>query len=418
MSILIEPESRLAPGRRRLSENALSQTIQSRDYAGLPQTVQSPMALLAAVKKARVPLGLSSPLLDLADLLFSFTKPADWQEGRRPIVWPSNRFLADQMGITVSAVQKRIRLGVHRGLFVMKDAPNGQRRGQRDKSGLLVETECFGFDLTPLAVRYSEFQTLSQAHAEAYRARRAMRRKGYMLKTALLQALELAREEGQWSAWWSEFADRCEPIFNALAVSEDLSHLAALIDRLEDMRHLAEVTLVKDRSYSSDSHPMGGNNATLNNSTTENPISINVESQPEKSSRIPSSLSEPPSARIEIPESEVEELYLPSVVIQAVPELAQYCHPYRTGWNELSNLAAGLCAQYEIPKRNWLRAVELLGQHGAALAFAVVAHHYGRGLVSSPGGYFHAMLERAAEGKLDLSRAYYGMRSRIGPKPR
>lgn len=109
---------------------------------------------------------------------------------------------------------------------------------------------------------------------------------------------------------------------------------------------------------------------------------------------------------------EVEDRLSVEVVIAAVPELADFMPKVRPDWNDLVEVAEALIGHYEISRRNWQRATTLLGRHGAALAFAVMAHHHGRGLVASPGGYFHAMLERAATGDLDLIRSYHGMRAR------
>jgi hypothetical protein len=47
----------------------------------------------------------------------------------------------------------------------MRDSPNGKRYGKRDPKGRIVEA--YGFDLSPIAARYTEFVRLvEEARAE------------------------------------------------------------------------------------------------------------------------------------------------------------------------------------------------------------------------------------------------------------
>ena len=400
--------ARVAPGRRRMSVPALIHDINSRPFSALPDGVKSPRELLAAVKRARAPIGISGPLIELIDFLFAFTEPQDWTETLRPIVWPSNRLIADQLGITVSAVQKRIQCGVTLGLFVMKDAPNGQRRGLRSKDGTLIMSESFGFDLAPLALRFQEFQHAAAAHRDAYRVRTGLRRKGFMLKTALLQAMEAAKAEGLWSSAWQEIEGTTEPLFQALRRAEQKEHLEAIIERLKELKTTSDL-LIQSTHSSQHSQSMGGTNDVHNNDTA-NLIKINLSNNGFRKEVVETS--HPLTPNID-PAHQLGDRISISVILTAVPELQALCDGFDLSWNTLADATSVLCDQYEISGQNWGRACQILGRHGAVLAFAIMAHHFSRGLVTSTGGYFHAMIERGIENKLDLVRAYHGMRSRV-----
>ena len=76
-------------GFRRMTPGLLKADRSADKFAGLPAGVESPGQLLAAFKAAAPRLGISPRLVHAVDWLFCFTQPQDWEEGARPIVWPS-----------------------------------------------------------------------------------------------------------------------------------------------------------------------------------------------------------------------------------------------------------------------------------------------------------------------------------------
>jgi hypothetical protein len=105
--------------------------------------------LLAPFKAAAPRLGLSARLVHAVDWLFRFTQPQDWQEGSRPIVWPSAGTQQEALGLSPSRVKAVNRALIEAGLITMWDSPNGKRYGRRDPKGHIVEA--YGFDLAPLS---------------------------------------------------------------------------------------------------------------------------------------------------------------------------------------------------------------------------------------------------------------------------
>lgn len=410
-----QPGSRRAWGRRRMTPDSIAGGIDARRFAGLPEGIAKAAALISAMKRARVQLGIPGEIVDLVDCLFSFTEPQDWQADSRPIVWPSNSLLAHQLGVSRSGLKKRIRRAIELRVLSEKPSPNGKRFGVR-RGGVLMLDACFGFDLSLMAIRHTEFTTAAARGQQLYQAAKATQRRGYAAKTGLLQLIETAAEQALWTSYWEGLEERCAGLFPALTGIEHMAQLAHATQTLESLRLEAEAVLthaLQNRapasSYAGNSDPMGSLHGTLNNYT--NHLSES-ESTSKKGCQQGSSETVTPS----LPTGpEVDDRIAVSVLLDAAPEIGVYCQRPRPDWDDVAESARLVCPQYEISQRLWGRACKALGRHQAALALAIMIHQAGRHTISSPGGYFHNMIERAEQGQLDLRRSYYGMRSRLGP---
>jgi replication initiation protein RepC len=108
-------------------------------FKGLPEGVSSPGQLLAALKAAAPRLGISPRLVHAVDWLFRFTQPQNWEQGWRPVVWPSSSMQQEALGLSPTQVKEINRRLIELGLVTMKDSPNGKRYGKRDPKGRIVE---------------------------------------------------------------------------------------------------------------------------------------------------------------------------------------------------------------------------------------------------------------------------------------
>lgn len=73
----------------------------------------------------------------------------------RMLVWPSNDFIADRSRYCERSVRSAISTLRSLGLIAAMDSANGKRFARRDATGKV--TQAFGFDLSPLINRLSEF---------------------------------------------------------------------------------------------------------------------------------------------------------------------------------------------------------------------------------------------------------------------
>ena len=176
---------RMTPGLLKVDRSAES-------FAGLPEGIESPGRLLAALKAAAPRLGISPRLVHAVDWLFCFTHPQDWKPGARPLVWPSASMQQQALGLSPTQVKEINRRLIELGLVTMKDSPNGKRYGKRDPKGRIIEA--YGFDLSPVAARYAEFVRLAEEGRAERAAMGRLRRRATIARKGIIQILETARE--------------------------------------------------------------------------------------------------------------------------------------------------------------------------------------------------------------------------------
>jgi replication initiation protein RepC len=164
-------------------------------FEGLPRGTARPLEFLYAFKEAEPYLGLPAHTYKLIDWLVRLTKPQDWEEGSRPIVWPQARRQAEFLGISPRAVQMLNRALAEAGILVMRDDPQGRRYGYRNpKTGRI--TKAFGFDLSLLKERYAEFKNIA-AEAQVERNRmKKLRQQKTLARKAIAQAADELGAQG------------------------------------------------------------------------------------------------------------------------------------------------------------------------------------------------------------------------------
>lgn len=92
-------------------------------------------------------------------------------EGRM-LVWPSNNYLGNRTGLSERTIRFALQRLISEKVIEAKDSPNGKRYARKDAYGNVVTA--YGFDLTPLLHRLSEFRDRMVAIEERDRERRRM----------------------------------------------------------------------------------------------------------------------------------------------------------------------------------------------------------------------------------------------------
>jgi replication initiation protein RepC len=155
-------------------------------FTGEPTGTAKPLRFLAAFEEAEPYLGLPAHAAKLVRWLVRQTRPCDWEEGSRPIAWPSARRQQELLGLSPRRVKNLNRVLFGAGIFVMRDHPTGKRYGRRGADGRIVEA--YGFDLSPLALCYDEFVRIA-ADAAAERERmRKLRTRATLARRTVTQA--------------------------------------------------------------------------------------------------------------------------------------------------------------------------------------------------------------------------------------
>lgn len=170
-------------------------------FRGVPRGTAKPLRFLAAFQEAEPYLGLPVHAYKLVAWLVKQTQPQDWEEGSRPIAWPSARHQAEFLGLSSARVKQLNRALFEAGIFVMRDNEQGKRYGRRDPETKRI-IEAFGFDLSPLALRYDEFVRIAAAVRAERERMRKLRRRATLARRAIRQAgEELAVQGGEPEGW-------------------------------------------------------------------------------------------------------------------------------------------------------------------------------------------------------------------------
>ena len=209
MSTTIDSSPSHFTGSRRITLTMLSARDRADSFAGLPAGSARPLSLLAAFQEAEPYLGLPAHAYKLVAWLVKQTMPCDWEEGSRPIAWPSAERQQEFLCLSATQVKTINRALFEAGIFVIRDNEQGKRYGRRGPDGRIIEA--YGFDLSPLALRYDEFIRIA-AEAKLERQRmKALRKRATIARRAVRQAGEALAAHGplppDWQRLTTETAD-------------------------------------------------------------------------------------------------------------------------------------------------------------------------------------------------------------------
>ncbi|HTT79050.1 MAG TPA: plasmid replication protein RepC [Stellaceae bacterium] len=404
-------------GFRRLTPGLLKADRTAEGFTGLPDGVTAPGQLLAALKAAAARLGVSARLVHAVDWLFRFSQPQDWQRGGRPIVWPSAAMQQEALGLSETQAKRLNRALIEAGLVTMKDSPNGKRYGHRDPKGRIVEA--YGFDLTPIAMRYAEFARLAE-EARAERATRGRwRRRATIARKGIIQIIETAHEYGFAGEEWQLLAREIGSLGRALKTVEQLVELEAGVVNLEQRQQAAREHL-ESLLETVKMGPLGAKNEPHqhNYNATSNPNQDTVITAKNCNGAGEGPTPKPPTPMpLKRPDKGMVHGIRPDELVQLTPRLKPYLLRPNPAWPEIIDAAEWLRHDLGVSKSLWGEACAAMGRELAAVALAVVSSKEPEHFRTTPGGYFHGMVAKAKAGELHLERTVWALRRAAQPQP-
>jgi replication initiation protein RepC len=385
-------------------------------FAGLPQGVTSPGQLLAALKAAAPRLGIAPRLVHAVDWLFRFTQPQDWERGGHPVVWPSASMQQEALGLSPTQVKEINRRLIELGLVTMKDSPNGKRYGRRDPKGRI--TEAYGFDLAPIATRHAEFRR----HAEEGRAERLamgrLRRRATIARKAIIQILQTAAEYAIEGEEWQTLARETEALTRALRSVERVDEMEAGVTSLERRQTAARERLeillgvVETDPKEAENRPHIYNYKPSLHLEQDTVIAAKLCSG-EGEGPVPQS---PAPVQPKRPEKGMVHGIRPDELVKLAPKLKPYLRRPNPAWSNLIDAADWLRHDLGVSKSLWGAACLAMGRELAAVALAIVSTKEPEHFRTSPGGYFHGMVDKAKAGELHLERTVWALRRAADPE--
>jgi replication initiation protein RepC len=403
--------ARQPSGFRRLTPGLLKADRTAEGFTGLPDGVKTPGQLLAALKAAASRLGIAPRLVYAVDWLFRFTQPQDWERGSRPIVWPSASMQQEALGLSPTQVKEINRCLIELGLITMKDSPNGKRYGKRDPGGHIVEA--YGFDLSPITMRYAEFVRLAEEARAERVAMGKLRRRATIARKAIAQILETAEEYGFDNEEWKTLADETKALTRALRFVECPDEMEIGVTSLERRQVVARERL-ENLLGVVDSAPKEPENRPhqYNYKPDLDPEQDTVTTTKPRSgaedilaSRALQLETQRPLKKDTIPNIRPDEL------VRLTPRLKPYLHRPNPTWPDIIDAADWLRHDLGVSKSLWGDACLAMGRELAAVALAIVSTKREEHFRTSPGGYFHGMVDKAKTGELHLDHTVWALRS-------
>jgi len=402
-------------GFRRLTPGLLKVDRTAASFAGLPDGVTAHGQLLAAFKAAAPRLGLSTRLVHAVDWLFKFTQPQDWERGGRPIVWPSALLQQEALGLSETQAKRLNRCLIEAGLVTMKDSPNGKRYGKRDPKGRIVEA--YGFDLSPLAARYAEFVRLAEEGRAEREAMGRLRRRATIARKGIVQILETARDYALEGEEWGTLERDAQAIVQALKRAERPDDMEMGVTSLEQRQRVARARLeilLKDVKKT----PSGVENEPHQYTYNPNPYPSQdtvIASKNSSESAEPFVSQSPESEPQKRPEKGSVHGVRPDELVRLAPRLRSYLRRPNPTWPEIIDAADWLRHDLDVSKSLWGDACVTMGRDLAAVALAIVSTKDREHFRTTPGGYFHGMVQKAKAGELHLERTVWALRRAAEP---
>jgi replication initiation protein RepC len=108
----------------------------------------------------------------------------------------------------------------------------------------------------------------------------------------------------------------------------------------------------------------------------------------------------------------------PDELVRVAPRLRPYLRRPNPTWPEIIDAADWLRHDLDVSKPLWGDACLTLGRDLAAVALAVVSTKDPEHFRTTPGGYFHGMVQKAKAGELHLERTVWALRRAGRPEQR
>ncbi len=406
------PESQAvirSSGARRLNLHMLEMLDRADQFHGLPRGTAKPLRFLAGFQEAEPYLGLPAHAFKLVSWLVKQTQAQDWEEGSRPIAWPSARRQAEFLGLSPARVKTLNRALFEIGIFVIRDNEQGKRYGRRGPDGKIIEA--YGFDLSPLALRYEEFVRVA---ADARRERTCMRALRGRVTFARRRVRQIGEELvalDQVAAQWRRLESEVAVLVAVARRYERSEDMALAVEALERLKTEAEQWL-RGAQKAVETSPEGLENEphTISTNLSLNPKRDTVIAADEGSSRTPTPVPSTPSL-VGVTGVEREFRLKVPQLLDLAPRLERHVLSQAPDWRDIVDAAGGgLRHELGVSPSLWGEACRIMGREQAALALAIVstkpAAHFTRGA----GGYFAGMVRKAERGELHLDRSLWALR--------
>ena len=374
-------------GRRAVS---LDQILHQATAREMPkEAVADKWQVLRHIRDAKELLGVTDRSLTILNALLSFHRETELSAAGELIVWPSNEHLAARAnGMPATTLRRHLAILVECGLIIRRDSPNGKRYARKGRGGQIEQA--FGFDLSPIVARATEFQELAEAvHAER-KAFRVAKERLTILRRDIVKMIETGIEENV-PANWGRVQQSYRALIGRLPRSAPRQLVEDVCEGLEELRvdiRDALESFAKSRKLDANESHSGRH---IQNST---PDSISeIEETLRKKDEAGTSAVHDHNVR-NLPQRD-----LPlGIVLDACAGIREMARDGEIRhWRDLLAAAELVRPFLGISPSAWQDAREIMGEKHAAITLAAIYQRTDQ--INNAGGYLRSLTDRAREGK-------------------
>lgn len=339
--------------------------------------------------EAKSRLGLGDRALAVLSALLTFHPDTALTPGGDLVVFPSNRELTVRAhGLAPTTLRRALSELVEGGIVIRRDSPNGKRYARRGEGGAIAHA--FGFDLTPLVSRASEFEQLADAVRAEAKARQLLREEISLHRRDVAKTIAFAFEQAL-PGPWAELAERFRAMGGMPARSAEHDLLAALAIELRAVRLDVDKCLEEALEFTNlDANESQGGCHHQNSKPK-----THSESEPRLPKGKAAAKATPPE-----PARSPQRIYPLGMVLKACPDIAMYARDGIGNWADLGRTADLVRRTLGVSPSAWDEAKGTLGEEAACVVVACILQK--GATINSAGAYLRKLTELAKTGRFSL----------------
>jgi len=364
--------------------------------------VTIPWEVLRELAAARVAFGLSDRDLTVLQALVSFHQATILGgNDSELIVHPSNKAICERLnGMPCSTMRRHLSNLVQTGFVVRRDSPNGKRYARRYGD----EKVAFGFDLSPLVLRFQEVCEAAEAVRAAEERYKRLRATVSLMRRDLAGLAEYGSLLRPDLGLWDQFSDL------AVLAARDLRRKLEMADLKQIEKALgAALDQARDLLGSGNTENMSTNDAISDQHYQNSNIDL-YDSEPRlEKAPDPGDALERANVGVRVdrcvdegdPPQEPEDQLMPNIplglVLTSCQEFKSYAEQPVRHWHDLVRVADIVRPMMGISPSAWDEAKRYMGPEEASVVVVAMLERFEE--IRSPGGYLRSLSAKAAIGE-------------------
>ncbi len=390
-------------GQRALSLGMLASQVGAQALD--PQARVDKWKLFRNLCEARVTLGISDRVLVVLNALLTFYPETELSEEHGLVVFPSNAQLSLRAhGMAPATLRRHLAALVEVGLIIRKDSPNGKRYARKGGAG--EGMDAFGFIITPLITRASEFEAMADTVRFERRKLKLMKERVSLLRRDIEKLIELGAQELP-HINWQERHSLFRAVIDCIPRQACSHDLEPVLDGLECIHSEVSILLENKVKLDNLSVKEAHNERHKQNSNTKLYSDLEHGLRKDRGETLGDNSDLCVVGRIEVEPQiaqaaeiraysteDTQEKQVPlSLVLKACPDILDYAKDSIASWRDLMAAAVLVRSMLGVSPSAYQDACEVLGQEQAAIVIACILQR--ATLINSAGGYVRALTHKA-----------------------